>query len=585
MSTDTILNLRHGPELLPAGGVRFRLWAPSAERVEILLEEQAPQEMRPVGEGWYETLVPHADAGSRYRYRIDSEAFVPDPASRFQPEDVHGPSEVISPDFDWQDDAWQGRPWEEAVIYELHVGTFTPEGTFAGVESRLDHLAGLGVTAIELMPISDFEGRRNWGYDGVLPYAPDASYGRPEALKSLIRAAHRRGIMVFLDVVYNHFGPSGNYLHSYAQPFFTERHMTPWGAGINFDGRQSPSVRSFFLDNALYWLNEFRFDGLRFDAVHAILDDSQPHFLHELAQTIRAAMPPGRHVHLILENEHNAADLLEEHYSAQWNDDFHHAVHVLLTGQDSGYYGDYSEDTRHKLATALTEGFIYQGHPSPRSGKKRGQPSGHLAPIAFVNHIQNHDQIGNRAMGDRLATLVGADALRFATELLLLSPFIPMLFMGEEWAEKAPFQFFCDFDGELADAVRNGRRKEFAAFPEFSDEKQRQRIPDPNAEETFIRSKIDWEKGDKAHLSFVRKLLRLRQEEIVPLLASGWIGTQHRWHTPHVLQVEWRFQKGTLQLISNLSIEPTSVPGISGRFLSGEDGEYLPAWSNRWSIM
>jgi len=336
-----------GAEALRGGGVRFRLWAPSAESVELVLYEgigERSVELAPAGQGWYEHFEETARAGSRYRYRIDRSLLVPDPASRCNPEDVHAPSEVIDPEsFDWEEGAWRGRSWEEAVLYELHTGTFTPEGSFQGIESRLDYLAGLGVTAVEIMPVADFPGRWGWGYDGVLAFAPEANYGRPEDLKGLVQAAHRSGLMVILDVVYNHFGPEGNYLHRYAPQFFTERHRTPWGPAINFDGPGSETVRSFFIHNALYWLEEFRFDGLRLDAVHAIKDDSNPDFLTDLASAVREGPGRERAIHLVLENDRNSARRLERdrarrpcQYTAQWNDDFHHAAHVLLTGEQDG---------------------------------------------------------------------------------------------------------------------------------------------------------------------------------------------------------------------------------------------------------
>ena len=333
-------------------GVRFRLWAPSCEKVALCLADGPRERMLPMGacgNGWFELTAPRTGAGTRYRFEVNDGLCVPDPASRFNPDDVHGASEVIDPaDFDWQDAAWRGRPWEEAVIYELHVGTFSPEGTFTGLMERLDYLVELGVTAIELMPVADFPGARNWGYDGVLPDAPDSRYGRPDDLKALIQAAHAKGLMVLLDVVYNHFGPEGNYLHVYAKEFFSEDHHTPWGAAINFDGPGSRDVREFFIHNALYWLHEYHFDGLRLDAVHAIADDSEPHIFVELAERAHTSVGWKRQVHLILENDANEARHLgrgREQYAAQWNDDLHHALHVLATGETDGYYADDAERT------------------------------------------------------------------------------------------------------------------------------------------------------------------------------------------------------------------------------------------------
>jgi malto-oligosyltrehalose trehalohydrolase len=457
--------------------------------------------MGPTDGGWFRRVAQSARPGTRYRYRIDGDLRVPDPASRWNPEDVHGPSEVVDPaGFDWHDDDWTGRPWQEAVIYELHVGTFSPEGTFAGVERRLDYLVDLGVTAIELMPVADFPGTRGWGYDGALLFAPEASYGRPEDLKRLVQAAHARGLMVFLDVVYNHFGPEGNFLHVYArEAFFTERHHTPWGAGINFDGPESRTVREFFVHNALFWLEEYRLDGLRLDAVHAIADDSPVHILRELAEAVRSGPGRGRRVHLVLENDANQARFLARlpsgearWYDAQWNDDVHHALHVALAGERDGYYRDYAQDLLRQLGRCLAEGFAFQGEPSDyRDGEPRGEPSAHLPPAAFVNFLQTHDQVGNRAFGERLAALAEPDALAAAATVILLAPSPPLLFMGEEHAAPVPFLYFCDFGPDLARAVTAGRRQEFARFDRFADPAARSAIPDPNDPRTFQRSKLD----------------------------------------------------------------------------------------------
>ncbi|HEX2738945.1 MAG TPA: malto-oligosyltrehalose trehalohydrolase, partial [Rubrobacter sp.] len=418
-----------GAEVLENGETRFTLLAPAAETVDLILEDDLLS-MHREEDGTF-VLTTGAGAGARYLYRIDGTQEVPDPASRYQPDDVHGASQVVNPAaFVWEDEHWKGRPWEETALYELHVGSFSPEGTFAGVKEKLDHLVDLGVTAIELMPLSEFPGRRNWGYDGVLPFAPESAYGTPEDLKDLVQTAHSKGIMVFLDVVYNHFGPEGNYLPLYAPQFFTDRYDTPWGAAINFDGEGSEQVREFFIHNALYWLEEYNLDGLRLDAVHAINDASEKHFLDELAERVRQGPGRERHVHLVLENETKDVHYLRGPYDAQWNDDFHHALHVTLTGEDASYYADYADKPLRHLGRCLAEGFALQN-----------EPSGGLPPGAFVSFIQNHDQIGNRAFGDRISHLAPLEAVRTAAEIYLLAPQIPMLFMGEEWAARTPFTF------------------------------------------------------------------------------------------------------------------------------------------------
>jgi maltooligosyltrehalose trehalohydrolase len=551
-----------GAEMVEPGRTRFRLWAPAAREVALVLAQDTRSDrlaMEQAEGGWWQ-LTARATASTRYRYVVDGGRGVPDPASRFNPDDVHGASEVVDPAaFQWEDGGWRGRPWEEAAIYELHVGTFSPEGTFAGVEARLDYLSDLGVTAIELMPVADFPGRRGWGYDGVLPYAPDAAYGRPESLKRLISAAHARGLMVLLDVVYNHFGPEGNYLHVYAPQFFTNRHHTPWGAAINFDGESSRPVRDFFIHNALYWLEEFHADGLRLDAVHAIADDSTPHILEEIAATIRACSGLERHVHLVLENDSNearylqrAADSTTPLYDAQWNDDVHHAFHVLLTGESDGYYIDYAHDPTLSLGRCLTEGYAYQGERSPhRGGAPRGEPSASLPPAAFVSFLQTHDQVGNRAFGERLAALADEAALRAATAAWLLAPAPPMLFMGEEFGAVTPFLYFCDFTGELAAAVRDGRRREFAQFTRFADPSERDAISDPNDPATFARSKLDWNcAGHAPHarwLPLYRRLLALRREHLAPRLAGmGGNAGQFTQLAAGALACEWRLGDGSM---------------------------------------
>jgi malto-oligosyltrehalose trehalohydrolase len=587
-----------GAELLPDGGVRFRLWAPSQSSVSLELEGQRIP-LRALEGGWHELVTQHARAGSLYRYRLADDMAVPDPASRFQPEDIHGPSEVIDPGaYLWGDGGWRGRPWEEAVVYELHVGAFTAEGTFRAAIERLDHLVGVGVTAIEIMPIADFPGMRNWGYDGVALYAPDSTYGRPEALKELIDAAHGRGLMVLLDVVYNHFGPEGAYIHAIAPETFTERHKTPWGAAINTDGGQARPVREFFIHNALYWIEEFHFDGLRLDAVHAILDDGPKHLLEELAERVRDAAA-GRHIHLILENEENEASRLVRDsngqprwYSAQWNDDVHHVLHVAATGETSGYYADYQGDTA-KLGRALAEGFAFQGELMPYRGRPRGQASQALPPAAFVAFIQNHDQIGNRAFGDRITQTASVAAVRAVAAVYLLLPQIPMLFMGEEWGAAQPFPFFCDFEPQLAAAVRDGRRAEFARFPEFQDPAVRERIPDPTALETFTAAKLNWDEvAHEPHASWLdwyRCVLAVRHRELVPRLSRIRGGGRFEIVSENAVVVRW--PAGEDEWVLEVNLSDASVKGFSsivGRVLWEEgqaqaDGTFGPH-TVRWSL-
>jgi maltooligosyltrehalose trehalohydrolase len=598
--------LPFGAEILPDESVRFRLWAPAQANVSVVVESgDRPMAlaMDLVDGGWFELTTGHATAGSRYRYRLGDGFAVPDPASRYQPDDVHGPSEVVDPfGYAWQNDRWTGHPWEEVVLYEAHLGCFSPDGSFDGARRRLDHLVALGVTALELMPIADFEGRRNWGYDGVLPFAPDSAYGTPDALKRLIDEAHGRGLMVFLDVVYNHFGPSGNYLHRYAPGFFTDRFHTPWGQAINYAVPEGRPVRDFMIHNALYWLQEYRFDGLRFDAVHAIRDDSKPDILEEIAATVHQHVDGSRHVHLVLENDDNATRYLRRNedgrprcYDAQWNDDFHHAAHVVATGETLGYYADYAVPVR-ALGRALAEGFVYQGEASShRGGVQRGEPSTELPPTAFVSFLQNHDQIGNRAFGERLAMLVDEPPLRALTAVMLLSPQIPMLFMGEEWASQRSFLFFCDFAGDLARAVREGRQREFAALHDQAGATSERPIPDPNAPDTFARSSLDWSEREREeghrHLELVRHLLALRHSAIVPRLKgiAGYSGS-YEVHAEQALRVRWHLGDGArLTLVANLSPVPVDIGDwrIEGEVLHSEPAAWsvpsqlrqLPSWA------
>ena len=593
----------HGAEWRPGEGTLFRLWAPKYDDVDLVIEtgdEPVRHRMMGRAEGWKELLVPDATPGTRYRFGLPDGLLVPDPASRFQPDDVHGPSAVIDPSaFVWTDGAWAGRAWHEVVLYELHVGTFTQAGTFLAAIDKLDQMVALGVTAVEIMPVSDFPGLRNWGYDGVLPYAPDASYGTPDDFRSFVSAAHDRGIAVLLDVVYNHFGPDGNFLGAYAPGFFTERHHTPWGAAVNVDGADSRPVRDFFIGNALYWLTEFHLDGLRFDAVHAILDDSEMHLLRELAEIARRTITD-RPIHLILENEDNVASRLEREpdgrlgrYTAQWNDDVHHVLHVAATGENRGYYEAYAGKTD-LLGRALAEGFAYQGEFMPYRDSERGEPSGGLPPGAFVAFLQNHDQIGNRAFGERIGFISTPEALRAVSAVVLLLPQTPMLFMGEEWGASTPFLFFCDFSGDLAEAVRKGRREEFARFPEFQDPDMRQRIPDPEAASTFESSKLNWgEIGDEPHrsqLEWTKRVLAARRAAIVPLIPEiGGHSATHHVVGQNAVAVVWTTRAGArLRLDANLKgVAQDGFDAPAGREIwieGGADAGRLDRWSVRWTL-
>lgn len=581
-----------GAQILEDGRVNFRLWAPAADKVELCLQGCAPEfrlSMAAEDDGWYGITTSFAGNGFNYQYLINGEHYVPDPASRYQPRDVDGYSQVIDPEtWQWQDDDWNGLPWEQMVFYELHVGTFSEEGTFAGVKKRLDHLLKLGVTAIQLMSIAEFPGKRNWGYDGVLLFAPDSSYGTPDELKDLIETAHAKGLMVFNDVVYSHFGPEGNYLHLYAPAFFTDRYHTPWGDAVNFDASHTHWVRRFFIHNALFWLEEYHFDGLRLDAVHAIFDDSSPDILTELAEAVRLGPGYDRQVYLVLENDRNAARYLRpepsgahRHFDAQWNDDIHHVLHLLLTGEDTGYYRDYKPDPLTYLGRCLTEGFAYQGEISSyRKGKPRGEACRDLPLTAFVSFLQNHDQVGNRALGERISTLCAPEALRAATAILLLMPSPPLLFMGQEWACSQPFTYFVDFPGELGDRVCEGRLLEFADFPAFSAPASRKKIPLPTAAETYQLAKLAWDElGHEPHrqwLEYHRQLLQIRSRHIVPRL-KGITGGQadYRLLSDRALTVQWQLNDGSvLTLIANLGNEPARVDvSAHGKLLFASNDE------------
>jgi malto-oligosyltrehalose trehalohydrolase len=552
--------LPFGANLIEPGRTQFRIWAPAQRSLALAVAGRSPLPMRRHDDGWFEVET-DCGAGTRYHYVLDNGTEVPDPAARAQAGDVHGDSVVVDPaSYRWWQIDWRGRPWREAVIYELHVGLL---GGFKGVAAELPRLAALGVTAVELMPLAEFPGARNWGYDGVLPFAPEAGYGSPDDLKALIDAAHRHGLMIFLDVVYNHFGPDGNYLHLYAPQMFRDDVATPWGPAIDFRRNE---VRRFFIENALYWLIEYRFDGLRFDAVHAIGD---PGWLDEMAAEVRRSVGPERRVHLVLENDDNTARHLAGDFDAQWNDDGHHVLHVLLTGEHEGYYADYADAPAVRLARCLKDGFIYQGEPSAyRDGKKRGTPSAALPPTAFVLFLQNHDQIGNRAFGERLTALAHAEALDAAIALQLLCPQIPLVFMGEDKASRSPFLFFTDHNPELAQAVREGRRREFAGFVQFSDPQKLKQIPDPNARATFERSRPSPHAADADRReSLYRHLLSIRRSEIVPRL-DGARALEAHAVGPAAVLARWHMGDGAvLVLASNLAGAAAAVPSQPYRLL------------------
>ncbi len=587
--------MKFGTSLTPRGA-RFRLWAPECATISLRIParsaEDLPMQREP--RGWFVLEVEGARPGDRYSFVLPDGLAVPDPVSRYQPDDAHCDSELIDPRaYRWRDLGWPGRPWEEAVLYELHIGTFTPQGTFRAAIDKLDHLVELGVTGIEILPVADFEGRWNWGYDGVLLFAPDNSYGRPDDLKALVDAAHERGLMVILDVVYNHFGPSGNYMNAYA-PLLTGKHDTPWGAAVNYDDEGSAMVRQMILANARYWLNEFHFDGLRLDAIHAIQDEGPRHLLEELAEQTRAATD-GRHIHLIVENPENQACWMVRHddlrpalYTAQWSEDIHHGLHAAVTGEAFWYYADY-HGRIDLLGRALAEGQGFQGEYSGHEGRTKGEPSAFLPPTAFVSYLQNHDQAGNRPFGDRLHMLTSADALRCVTAIHLLAPQIPMLFMGEEWECDTPFVFFSDLQG-LSEEIRRGRREEFKGL---GGDLAHEDIPDPMSEATFRSCKLDWgelegARGQEA-LALRRRLLAIRHSEIVPRLV-GMSGNAGRFDVldDRGLDVRWRMADDSkLRLVTNLSDRPLEWNGAGeGRVLwnVGAAGPQLQPWAVLWSL-
>jgi malto-oligosyltrehalose trehalohydrolase len=587
---------RFGPRWLQDGRVEFRMWAPGQARVRLRIDGRESVDMMRDAEGWHRQTLGPLEPGTRYEFQLDDGTTTPDPASRYQPDDVHGPSELVA-DEPFSAGAWRGRAWEELVFYEVHVGTFTPEGTFRAAVDKLDHLASLGVTAVQLMPIADFAGTRGWGYDGVKHYAIEAAYGRPEDLRRFVAAAHTRGIAVFLDIVYNHFGPEGNYLPKLAPAFFTDRHKTPWGAGINYDGDDARPVRDYFIENVLFWLTEYGLDGFRFDAVDTITDDSEEDLLYEIARRVREEFA-ARQVHLVLENGDNEAHFLRRSpggdalaFTAQWNDDLHHVLHVAATGEGGGYYSEYLGNTA-LLARSLAEGFAFQGEVMKYRGRARGEPSDQLPPTAFVSFVQNHDQVGNRAFGERLGALAPPHKHRAVACVYLLAPQIPMLFMGEEWNALDPFYYFCDFAEPLASAVRDGRRAEFARFAEFSDPVHRERIPDPLDPATFEACRLHWDDAAlPAHADWLRwykRALSARRTHVQPRLRQ--IRRAATWQVlaPGAIFVNWNCgEAGRLRVAANLSDVRVEFPVDRGRVFwhEGEkpdDATLLP-WSVRWT--
>jgi maltooligosyltrehalose trehalohydrolase len=592
-----------GAELLAWGATRFRIWAPSSPSVDLLLDAHTGAAATPlvgaasallVGadrhrlerrtDGWHELTLAGVGAGARYAFEVNSADLgsltVPDPASRSNPQGVHAASAVVDPRaYRWRSGEWRGRPWAGAVIYEVHVGTFTAAGTFAALEAKLPELEALGITALQLMPLAAFPGVRNWGYDGVLLFAPTPCYGSGDELKSLIDAAHACGLMVLLDVVYNHFGPDGNYLHAYCPEFFNRSEHTPWGAAINLDGPESRTVRDFFVHNALYWIEEYRFDGLRLDAVHAFRDRSHPDLVEEIAAALREGPGRSREVHLVLENHRNEARYLARDSSgrprvatAQWNDDLHHALHALLTGERAGYYVDFADDPLARLGRALAEGFAFQGEHSIYRARTRGEKSATLPPAALVSFLQNHDMIGNRAGGERIDRLAPAKLIEAAYALLLLAPQVPMLFMGEEFAASTPFLYFCDLGRDLGRAIAAGRRREQARFASFgaassdpsSDPQPPQATaargvasvsaqmpetnllqpnpPEPNDERTFFASKLAWDEQlsepHRSRRALIAQLLALRRrhaEHLAQITQGGRFTVEEG-----LMRVEWR---------------------------------------------
>ncbi len=573
-----------GATLRPQAGCDFLLWAPKAGRVTLHIDSprKAQCPLQPLANGYHFLRMDQLAGGAKYWFQLEDGPLRPDPASRFQPDGPHGPSQVISPSFAWSDQSWSGLPLAEHVFYELHVGIFTPEGTLDAIVPRLDSLRELGVTAVELMPVAQFPGTRNWGYDGTFPFSVHNSYGGPEALRRLVDQCHRRGMAVVLDVVYNHLGPEGNYLSEFGH-YFSDRYRVPWGQAINFDGPHSDHVRRYFIENALAWVSDFHVDALRLDAIHAIYDFSAVPFLAELTAAVhRRARELGRKIHVFPESDCNDARHVEAPekggfgMDAQWNDDFHHAVHVLLTEERNGYYEDFHG--ARCLARSLREGFVFQGEYSAYRRKRHGSPSAQIPPQRLIVFSQNHDQTGNRMLGERMSALADFEALKFAACAMLFSPFLPLLFMGEEYAETAPFQYFVSHtDAALVEAVRDGRREEFSRFGWKGE------VPDPQSEETFARCRLHWGlRGSGKHrtmLAFYAELLRLRRE-IPSLGAAHSSGREVRLEEKSsLLTLHRRADQGSTMTLLHCAAVPARV---SCEFPRGDWKKILDSSEARW---
>jgi len=559
-----------GATRLASGEWKFVLWAPHWRQasVHFLGADERIVDMRSGDCGYHFAVVEPMEAGTRYLFRLDGSRALPDPASRFQPEGVHGPSQLVDTGvFGWADRDWKGVELEGSIFYELHVGTYTPTGTFDALIGHLNDLRSLGVTIIEVMPVAQFPGARNWGYDGVFPFAPQNTYGGPQGLQRLVEAAHAHGLGVALDVVYNHLGPEGNYLGAYG-PYFTDRYRTPWGEAINYDGAGSDEVRRFFRENALYWLEQYHFDALRLDAVHGIFDFSALPFLAELKTGVaELSQRLGRQIHLIAESDLNDARVITPRQrggydiDAQWSDDFHHSVHAALTHENTGYYQDFGRVWH--VAQTLKKGWCYSGQYSQYRQRRHGNLPEGISSSHFVVCNENHDQVGNRAAGERLSVLVSFEALKLAAGITLLSPYVPMLFMGEEYAETAPFQYFIShLDPALVEAVRRGRREEFAAFG------WQDLVPDPQDEATFCRSQLQHHLKEKEPhaglLRFYKELIRLRKE---------WtLGRAGKWHV-------WEGKQGALVLFRE---DPMSHLAMIFNFANSVVTPELPEWQGLW---